>query len=221
MLTKKQRDLLEFIHKRLTEDDVPPSFEEMKQALGLKSKSGIHRLISALEERGFIERLPHRARALEILKLPESIKTPIFKATTSVSSKVQNINNDLFQIPLMGKIAAGTPIEAVRDEISMIDISPSMLGRGEHYALTVEGDSMINAGIHNADTVIIQKCDNAENGTIIVALVDNEEVTLKRLRRAGGKIVLEPENDDYEPRILEPERVKIQGRLVSLIRTYH
>lgn len=217
MLTRKQRDLLLFIHERLKTDDVPPSFEEMKDALGLKSKSGIHRLISGLEERGYIERLPHRARALEIKKLPEGLKP-----STSTPQAITPANsNALDQIPLLGKIAAGTPIEAVRDETNFIDIPPSMMGRGDHYALTVDGDSMINAGIHDGDTVIIQKCDNAENGAIIVALVDGEEVTLKRLRRAGGKIVLEPENDDYEPRILEPERVKVQGRLVSLMRTYH
>ncbi len=223
MLTKKQRDLLLFIHEKMSGDDVPPSFEEMKEALGLKSKSGIHRLISGLEERGYIERLPHRARALEIKKLPEGIKTTSNNVTPMPSPKSSapaNANN-FDQIPLLGKIAAGTPIEAIRDETNFVEVPSSMMGRGDHYALTVDGDSMINAGIHDGDTVVIQKCDNAENGTIIVALVDGEEVTLKRLRRAGGKIVLEPENDDYEPRILEPNRVKIQGRLVSLMRTYH
>lgn len=223
MLTKKQRDLLLFIHEKMTGDDVPPSFEEMKEALGLKSKSGIHRLISGLEERGYIERLPHRARALEIKKLPEGIKTsaPASNITPMLAKSPAANTNNFDQIPLLGKIAAGTPIEAIRDETNFIEIPASMMGRGDHYALTVDGDSMINAGIHDGDTVIIQKCDTAENGTIIVALVDGEEVTLKRLRRAGGKIVLEPENDDYEPRILDPNRVKIQGRLVSLMRTYH
>ena len=224
MLTKKQRDLLLFIHEKMKGDDIPPSFEEMKEALGLKSKSGIHRLISGLEERGYIERLPHRARALEIKRLPEGMKTQN-SVTTMPASKTTapaNANNyDFAEIPLYGKIAAGIPIEAVRDETNFIQIPNGMTGKGEHYALTVDGDSMINAGIHDGDTVIIQKCDNAENGTIIVALVDDEEVTLKRLRRAGGKIVLEPENDDYEPRILEPNRVKVQGRLVSLMRSYH
>ncbi|MCB1562344.1 MAG: transcriptional repressor LexA [Alphaproteobacteria bacterium] len=226
MLTQKQRDLLFFIHERMKDGDVPPSFEEMKQALGLKSKSGIHRLISGLEERGYLERLPHRARALEIKKLPEGFKTqdmqPQFDLhqnhSTPVSSPTYTGAND---IPLLGRIAAGTPIEAIRDEGQAIAVPPSLLGRGEYYALTVDGDSMIKAGIHDHDTVVIQRCDTAENGTIIVALVDGEEVTLKRLRRAGGKIVLEPENDDYEPRIFEPERVKIQGRLTGLIRSYH
>lgn len=215
MLTRKQRELLLFIHKRLQEDDVPPSFEEMKAALGLKSKSGIHRLISGLEERGYIKRLPHRARALEIVKLPDS-----FEDNNTAPDPVPA--NDSFEgIPLLGKIAAGTPIEAIRHEQDHVAVPPSMMGFGEHYALTVDGDSMINAGIHDRDTVIIERCDNANNGEIIVALVDGEEVTLKRLRRAGGKIVLEPENDDFEPQILDPERVQIQGRLASLMRTYH
>ena len=213
MLTRKQRDLLLFIHERLKTDDVPPSFEEMKNALGLKSKSGIHRLISGLEERGYIERLPHRARALEIKKLPDSFEDKPQPANTDI----QHFDS----IPLYGKIAAGTPIEAIRDEVNTIPIPPELIGSGEHYALTVDGDSMIKAGIHDHDTVIIKRCDTAENGTIIVALVDGEEVTLKRLRRAGDKIVLEPENDAHEPRILEPERVQIQGRLVSLMRSYH
>ncbi len=217
MLTRKQRDLLLFIHERLGEDDVPPSFEEMKNALGLKSKSGIHRLISGLEERGYIERLPHRARALEIKKLPDS-----FEEKNPAAMPPANMNFDAFDtIPLLGKIAAGTPIEAIRDEGQTIQIPPGMAGSGELYALTVDGDSMIKAGINDHDTVIIKRCDNAENGTIIVALVDGEEVTLKRLRRAGNKIVLEPENDAYEPQILEPDRVQIQGRLVSLMRSYH
>lgn len=225
MLTQKQRDLLVFIHEKMAHDDVPPSFEEMKEALGLKSKSGIHRLISGLEERGYIERLPHRARALEIKRLPEGLKSAAnhsekpFKAQPATAEVAQFPM--LEQIPLYGRIAAGTPIEAVRDEGRFIQIPPGFAGKGDLYALTVEGNSMINAGIHDSDVVIIRRCDTAENGAIIVALVDDEEVTLKRLRRAGGKIVLEPENDDYEPRILEPERVKIQGRLVSLLRSYH
>ena len=224
MLTKKQKDHLVFIHERMNEDDVAPSFEEMKEALGLKSKSGIHRLISGLEERGYIQRLPHRARALEIRKLPEGMKTkpaPI-RPIVSTSTRAQSASNDFgLMIPLLGKIAAGTPIEAIRDEGRALQIPADMTGKGEHYALTVEGDSMINAGIHDDDTVIIQRCDTAENGVIVVALVDDEEVTLKRLRRAGGKIVLEPENDAYEPRVLEPGRVKVQGRLVGLMRSYH
>ncbi len=226
MLTKKQRDLLLFIHEKMTADDIPPSFEEMKDALGLKSKSGIHRLISGLEERGYIERLPHRARALEIKRLPEGLKnkksvlqnTPL--PPPQPKSPAQEANG-LEHIPLYGKIAAGTPIEAIRDEGQYIQIPSGFAGRGDLYALTVEGDSMINAGIHDSDVVIIRRCDTADNGSIIVALVDDMEVTLKRLRRAGGKIVLEPENDDYEPRILEPHRVTIQGTLVSLLRSYH
>ena len=224
MLTRKQRDLLLFIHERMSQGDIAPSFEEMKNALGLKSKSGIHRLISGLEERGYIERMPHRARALEVKKLPESYRPPGSDQTraANVSRNIAAATNDSFdEIPLLGKIAAGTPIEAIRDEGQMIQIPPGYVGNGEHYALNVEGDSMIKIGINDNDVVIIRRCDIAENGTIVVALVDDEEVTLKRLRRAGGKIVLEPENDDYEPRILEPDRVKIQGKLVSLLRTYH
>lgn len=236
MLTRKQKDLLLFIHERMQQGDVAPSFEEMKEALGLKSKSGIHRLISALVERGYLERLPHRARALEVRKLPEGYSaandTSAAAHTARNITAVQNIARNVVHestaegplteiIPLYGKIAAGTPIEALRDETASVEIPPSMLGRGEHYALTIAGDSMINAGIHDGDTVIIQKCDTAENGTIVVALVDDHEATLKRIRRSGNKIILEPENDDYEPRVLEPERVKVQGRLVSLMRTYH
>ena len=229
MLTRKQKDLLLFIHERMQQGDVAPSFEEMKEALGLKSKSGIHRLISALVERGYLERLPHRARAHEVRKLPEGY-APAANDTTAAASvsrnirAVQNMADEASTaeiIPLYGKIAAGTPIEALRDETASIEIPPSMLGRGEHYALTISGDSMINAGINDGDTVIIQKCETAENGTIVVALVDDHEATLKRIRRSGSKIILEPENDQYEPRVLEPERVKVQGRLVSLMRTYH
>lgn len=217
MLTRKQKDLLLFIHDRMKdESDVAPSFEEMKDALGLKSKSGIHRLITALVERGYLQRLPNRARALEITRLPEGMKPPPAPRASSAPS-----NDALQEIPLYGKIAAGTPIEAIAYETDTIVIPPGFAGSGDLYALTIQGDSMINAGIHDSDTVIIKRCDTAENGTIIVALVDGEEATLKRLRRAGSKIVLEPENDAYEPRILEPDRVKIQGRLVSLLRTYH
>ena len=223
MLTKKQRDLLLFIHQRLSEDDVPPSFEEMKDALGLKSKSGIHRLISGLEERGYIQRLPHRARALEIIKLPDGMKQDSQGGVSDAVTAAYATNQlpGFEQVPLLGKIAAGTPIEAIRDEGQVMDIPPGFAGNGELYALTIEGDSMVNAGIHDSDVVIIQRCDTAENGAIIVALVDDEEATLKRLRRAGGKVVLEPENDDYEPQVLEPGRVKIQGKLVSLLRSYN
>lgn len=218
MLTRKQKDLLLFIHERMKdESDVAPSFEEMKEALGLKSKSGIHRLITSLVERGYLQRLPNRARALEIKRLPEDMK-PAYHAAPRLNAPS---NDSLQEIPLYGKIAAGTPIEAIAYETDTIQIPPGFAGSGDLYALTIQGDSMINAGIHDSDTVIIKRCDTAENGTIIVALVDGEEATLKRLRRAGSKIVLEPENDAYEPRILEPDRVKIQGRLVSLLRTYH
>ncbi len=221
MLTQKQRDLLYFIHEKMRKDDVPPSFEEMKEALGLKSKSGIHRLISALVERGYIERLPHRARALEIKRLPESISLGARASNAGRSRPAPvNVAAGFDEVPLYGKIAAGTPIEALRDEGGSLAVAPGLLGRGEHYALTIEGDSMVNAGILDGDTVIIRRCDNAENGAIVVALVDDHEATLKRLRRAGRKIVLEPENDQYEPRILEPEQVKIQGRLAHLIRRY-
>ncbi len=207
----------------MSEDDIPPSFEEMKNALGLKSKSGIHRLISALVERGYIERLPHRARALQIIRLPDGFKPKAEeKAMTNLSNDMSMPANFILdEVPLYGRIAAGTPIEAVRDEGQTISLPQGMVGSGEHYALTVDGDSMINAGIHDHDTVIIRRCDTANNGDIVVALVDDLEVTLKRLRRAGNKIVLEPENDAHEPRILEPERVKIQGILASLMRTYH
>lgn len=221
MLTRKQRDLLLFIHERMSKEDVAPSFEEMKDALGLKSKSGIHRLISGLVERGYIQRLPHRARALEIARLPDGMKpsTVPGRATSLIPANAHNFSVDI--IPLYGRIAAGSPIEAIRDESGTLQLPPTMAGPGEHYALTVDGDSMINAGIHDEDTVIIKRCDTAENGVIVVALVDGEEVTLKRLRRAGGKIVLEPENDAYEPRVLESNRVQIQGRLVGLMRSYH
>jgi len=226
MLTKKQRDLLLFIHEHMGESDVAPSFEEMKDALGLKSKSGIHRLITALVERGYLERLPNRARALEIKRLPENMQAA--KAQPETSNQNQSHNTSLgggsFSldiIPMHGKIAAGTPIEAIEHTDNALQLPSGFIGRGEHYGLTIDGDSMINAGIHDGDTVIIQKCETANNGEIIVALVDDHEATLKRLRKAGGKIVLEPENDDYEPQILDPHRVKIQGRLVSLMRTYH
>lgn len=222
MLTKKQRDLLLFIHERMSKEDVAPSFEEMKDALDLKSKSGIHRLITGLEERGYIERLPHRARALEIKRLPEGFKADNIVEMKSAARTKPPSNDSVFdEIPLYGRIAAGTPIEAVRNEIETIAIPPGLTGAGEHYALTVDGDSMINAGIHDHDTVIIRRCDTAENGAIVVALIDDEEVTLKTLRRSGNKIILEPENDQYEPRVLEPSRVKIQGKLAGLLRSYH
>ena len=229
MLTNKQFDLLQFIDNQLKSKGVPPSFDEMKNALGLKSKSGIHRLIKGLEERGFIRRLPHRARALEILKLPTNLNLTekqkgdfepnVIDGGLSIES-LRNENEQLSQIPFYGKIAAGFPLEAVRDENNTIDIPTAMLGRGHHYALEVQGDSMINAGIHNGDTAVIERNETAENGTIVVALVDDQEVTLKRLRRRGQSIALEPENEQHETQIYGPGRVKIQGHLKVIFRQY-
>lgn len=223
MLTQKQKDLLIFIHERMQTGDIAPSFEEMKEALGLKSKSGIHRLISALVERGYLERLPHRARALEVKRLPEGYQNTNEQSTLHLSAPTNDSHDsNATVVPLYGRIAAGTPIEAIRDESGQVEIPLSLMSRsGEHYALEVDGDSMINAGIHSHDIVIIKKADRAENGQIVVALVDGEEVTLKRFRRSGNKVILEPENDEYSPQVLEPDRVKIQGHLVSLMRTYH
>jgi repressor LexA len=234
MLTKKQRELLLFINQRLTATGVSPSFDEMKDALHLKSKSGIHRLVSGLEERGFIRRLPHRARALEVVKLPEeSAAGPAtergrfsptvirgdFRGSLPGSPVAQDV--EAVDLPLYGRIAAGTPIEALRDQNTTVGVPASLLERsGEHYALEVAGDSMIEAGILDGDTVIIQRCDTAENGCVVVALVDNEEVTLKRLRRRGASIALEPANKAYETRIFGPDRVKVQGRLVGLMRRF-
>jgi repressor LexA len=233
MLTKKQHELLLLIHRRLSESGISPSFDEMKDALGLRSKSGIHRLITGLEERGFIRRLPHRARALEILRLPEDIGTPAsqgapfpakvikgnFGGAPLAGTRVSR-SAETAQLPLYGRIAAGTPIEALRDETASIDVPASLLGRGDHYALEVEGDSMIDAGILDGDTVVIERCEQADTGAIVVALVDNEEVTLKRLRKRRESIALEPANEKYETRIFGPDRVKVQGRLVGLIRSY-
>jgi repressor LexA len=231
MLTKKQRELLLYINQRLTATGVSPSFEEMKDALTLKSKSGIHRLISGLEERGFIRRLPHRARALEVIKLPEesaasergrfspTVIRGDFKASLPGAPVAPNV--DAVDLPLYGRIAAGTPIEALRDQSATIGVPASLLGHaGEHYALEVAGDSMVEAGIFDGDTVIVQRSDTADNGAIVVALIDNEEVTLKRLRRRGASIALEPANKAYETRIFGPDRVQVQGRLVGLLRRY-
>lgn len=241
MLTKKQHELLLFIHQHLQKDGVSPSFDEMKEALALKSKSGIHRLITGLEERGFIRRLPHRARAVEVLRLPNDIEATgargaapapagqhggfapnVIRGDFSSSLPGAHAANDsdAIQLPLYGRIAAGTPIEALRDQSSYVDVPSAMMGTGEHYALEVDGDSMIDAGILDGDTVLIERCDSAENGTIVVALIDNEEATLKRLRRKGGAVALEPANKSYETRIFPPERVTIQGRLVGLLRRY-
>jgi repressor LexA len=234
MLTRKQYELLLFIHRHLGEHGVSPSFDEMKEALSLRSKSGIHRLITGLEERGFIRRLPHRARALEVVRLPENQPVAAGKASTggfqptvikgdfrgSLAGAAAARSGELVSLPLYGRIAAGVPIEAVRDSSNSIDIPPSMLGRGEHFALEVAGDSMIEAGIFDGDTVLIQRCDSADNGTIVVALVDGNEATLKRLRKKGDSIALEPANKTYETRIFGPDRVAVQGRLVGLLRKY-
>ena len=240
MLTKKQHELLLFINKRLGDTGICPSFDEMKEALGLKSKSGVHRLITGLEERGFIRRLAHRARALEVARLPENMAPNAAQAAAKEAASRPGfaptvIRGDFggalpgasvaepaetLQLPLYGRIAAGTPIEALRDNSQSVDVPASLLSRGEHYALEVDGDSMINAGILDGDTVVIERCEVAENGTIVVALIDNAEVTLKRLRRKGDSIALEPANPAYETRIFGPDRVKVQGRLAGLIRRY-
>ena len=236
MLTKKQLELLTFLKNHLKKNDVPPSFDEMKDALNLKSKSGIHRLVSALEERGFIRRLPNRARAIEIIKttaIEPSIKSvnetlPQRQFSPNVIPgnfpqairSEDNEDNQIIALPLYGKIAAGDPIEAINDLSQNIAVPKSLLGQGDHYALQVEGDSMVEAGIFDGDTAIIKKCENAENGTIVVALVKNEEVTLKKLRKRNNSIALEPANPQYETRIFGPDQVKLQGKLVGIIRKY-
>lgn len=249
MLTRKQNELLLFINKRLNDDGVSPSFDEMKEALRLKSKSGIHRLITGLEERGFLRRLPHRARALQVLKLPEAAAMPAPNVTPLLDSRrgfaepregfvpqivrsggeraalagaVQAANEaQALSLPLYGRIAAGTPIEALRDNSTTVDVPVSLLGSGAHYCLEVQGDSMVEAGILNGDIAIIKSADAAESGEIVVALVDDAEATLKRLRKKGASIALEPANAAYETRIFGPDRVKIQGRLAGIYRRYH
>jgi repressor LexA len=242
MLTRKQHELLMFIHERMKEAGIPPSFDEMKDALDLRSKSGIHRLITALEERGFIRRLPNRARALEVVRLPDSMNPSLGGRKAKFEPSV--IDGNLGRvaampprasstapiaaseagrpvtIPVMGRIAAGTPIEAIQTHSHTITVPPEMLGAGEHFALEVRGDSMIEAGIFDGDTVLIKKQDSASTGEIIVALVDDEEATLKRLRRKGNSVALEAANPAYETRIFPPDRVKVQGRLVGLLRKY-
>ena len=233
MLTRKQLELLEFIRGRVEEEGVPPSFDEMKDALELKSKSGIHRLITALEERGFIRRLAHRARALEIVKLPEAVERSPFKPRVLEGSKpepakrpggameVSAEGQGVLSIPLMGRIAAGVPIEAIAHVSDHVTVPGSMLsGRGAHYALEVKGDSMIEAGINDGDVVIIREQVTAENGDIVVALVEDLEATLKRFRRRGGMIALEAANPAYETRVFPDHMVKVQGKLVGLIRSY-
>jgi len=235
MLTKKQSELLRFINERLKEAGVPPSFDEMKDALDLRSKSGIHRLITALEERGFIRRLPNRARAIEVIKLPESVGHGFGngrsrKFTPSVIEgdlgRVRAVDEDSaaagrpVAVPVMGRIAAGTPIEAIQTKSHVINMPPDMLSSGEHFALEVRGDSMIEAGILDGDMALIRRTETADTGDIVVALIDDEEATLKRFRRRGASIALEPANTAYEVRILPPTRVRIQGKMVGLFRRY-
>ena len=234
MLTRKQFELLRFIHERLTEAGVPPSFDEMKDALDLRSKSGIHRLITALEERGVIRRLPNRARAIEVIKLPESVGHGIGNGrsrgfTPSVIEgdlgRVRQVSEDdnsgrPIAVPVMGRIAAGTPIEAIQQRSHVINMPPDLLSAGEHFALEVRGDSMIDAGILDGDIALIRRSEAADTGDIVVALIDDEEATLKRFRRRGASIALEPANTAYEVRILPPNRVRIQGKLVGLFRRY-
>jgi repressor LexA len=233
MLTRKQYELLMFIHERVRESGIPPSFDEMKDALDLRSKSGIHRLITALEERGFIRRLPNRARAIEVIKLPEitgsgngnsrrGFTPSVIEGTLGKvrSGGSEDDGNRPVAVPVMGRIAAGTPIEALQTRSHTISVPPDMLGSGEHYALEVRGDSMVDAGILDGDMALIQRNETAETGDIVVALIDEEEATLKRFRRRGASIALEPANASYEVRILPPNRVKIQGKLIGLYRKY-
>ena len=227
MLTKKQKNLLLFINKKLRSSGVSPSYEEMKESLNLKSKSGIHRLISALEERGFIKRLAHKARALEVIKLPEtasandiynSFSPSVIKGGLDESSNRNN--SDENEIPVLGKIAAGTPVEAIQNEVSRIPLPSNIEKNGEFFGLKVQGDSMIEAGINDGDTVIVKRADTAENGKIVVALIDNHEAMLKRIRRKGKTVALESANRNYETKIFGPDRVKVQGILVSLYRNF-
>ena len=225
MLTKKQKNLLVFINKKLRASGISPSYEEMKQSLNLKSKSGIHRLISALEERGFIRRLPHKARALEVIKLPETASAnDIYNSFSPSVIKGgldnENSNVENSEIPVLGKIAAGTPVEAIQNEISRIPLPDNMGKNGEYFGLKVQGDSMIEAGISEGDTVIVKKTDTADNGKIVVALIDDREAMLKRIRRKGKTIALESANRNYETKIFGPDRVKVQGVLVSLYRKF-
>ncbi len=236
MLTRKQLELLMFIHERLKEAGIPPSYEEMKEALDLRSKSGIHRLITALEERGFIRRLPNRARALEVIKLPDSvspggsarqrgfrpsvIEGRLGKAPDRQLASGDDGSYESVVVPVMGRIAAGVPISAIQHQSHTVAVPPEMLSGGEHFALDVRGDSMIDAGILDGDTVLIKKQDTANSGDIVVALVDDEEATLKRLRKKGASIALEAANPAYETRIFGPDRVTVQGRLVGLLRRY-
>ncbi|MSP11041.1 MAG: transcriptional repressor LexA [Pelagibacteraceae bacterium] len=225
MLTKKQKNLLIYINKKLRSTGISPSYEEMKQSLNLKSKSGIHRLISALEERGFIKRLPHKARALEVIKLPETASANDIYNTFSPSVikgglDESNKNLEEIGIPVLGKIAAGTPVEAIQNEVSRISLPNNLEKNGEYFGLKVQGDSMIDAGIYEGDTVIIKRTDTADNGKIVVALIDDHEAMLKRIRKKGKVVALESANKNYETKIFGPDRVKVQGVLVSLYRNF-
>ena len=242
MLTKKQHELLIFINDRLAESGVSPSFDEMKEALDLRSKSGIHRLITALEERGFIRRLPHRGRALEVLRMPDGVAAGANPAPSPAQRGFRPAVVDanfkrarpappahrntapaagVIDLPVLGRIAAGTPIEAIQHEVDRFSAPEAFLGKGDHYVLEVQGESMINAGIQDGDFVVIKRCNDAENGAIVVALVDDEEATLKRLRRKGASIALEAANPAFETRIYGPDRVAVQGKLVGLMRRYN
>ena len=234
MLTPRQYELLKFIDRKLKLCGVSPSFDEMKTAVGLKSKSGVHRLITGLEERGFLRRLPHRARALEIIKLPENMHADFhrigsfqpnvidggFSESTISRSNQKTAENDIISLPLYGKVAAGSAVEALRDQTQTLKVPSDLIGRGDHYALTVEGDSMIEAGISDGDIAIIEHTDDCENGSIVVALLNENEVTLKRIRKKGKSIALEPANKNYETRIFGPDQISIQGRLKAIIRKY-
>ena len=223
MLTAKQHELLLFINRRLEDSGISPSFEEMKEALDLKSKSGVHRLISALEERGFIRRLPNRARALEVVKMPENLGSKGVEAVAMVTTPPANQPepaNDVIQIPLHGRIAAGVPIEALEDS-QTLPVPAALLGSGEHYALEVSGDSMVEAGIFDGDFALVKKADTARDGDIVVALVNDEEATLKYLYHDGGKIRLDPANAAYDPQVYEDRQVQVQGKLAGLLRRYH
>jgi repressor LexA len=229
MLTRKQHELIRFIQLRLEENGISPSFEEMKEALDLKSKSGVHRLISALEERGFIRRLPNRARALEVIRTPEDA-VPAARSQKPANDTVMPVlaaktvarepANDVIELPLHGRIAAGAPIEAIEGQ-SSLPVPAALLGPGDHYALEVSGDSMIEAGIFDGDFALIRRTDTARDGEIVVALVDNEEATLKYLRRADGRITLDPANSAYEPQVYRADQVQVQGKLAGLLRRYH
>jgi repressor LexA len=228
MLTRKQHELLMFIHERIKETGVSPSFDEMKDALDLASKSGIHRLITALEERGFLRRLAHRARALEVLKLPEQATAAApakgrnpFQPKVVETGRAPMAANDVRELPVLGRIAAGTPIAAIQEEKDRLQVPEAILGTGEHFVLEVQGDSMVQAGILDGDYVVIRRGENANSGEIVVALVMGEEATLKRLRRKGASIALEAANPAYETRIFGPDQIEVQGKLVGLIRRYH